>query len=451
MNDTFKNWTITQPEKAALLDQPTIVIGCMTGTSADSKADFSLVVFDKNSMPILYKNVTHVIPEVLKNELGELSRISADKISMARRSKTEASLTDYLAIAFTDVIKQTGLSDYPKEKIILSPHGQTIDHKPLAEPPYCDILLNGDVLAETIGHAVVSRHRQMPITVSMAAPLAPVLIKKLFHTPEKNRVILNGGGIANICVLLKDQPDALIGYDTGPANGPIDALIQYVLKNSMADIPADLVEAIQSQQCDVDGQFAARGKVNDELLAALLVHEYFKRDSKQKSADRAMFDLAWIFQDKKPSDKPINLADRLATISEAVAKSIADAITESLTQAQRKENTEIIIYGGLLHNKHMIQRIKYYLDMRGKFTFTSMGDLHYDPDYFESLLMAYLGYCVISHTPIDLRYCARPGHDASAVIPGSLSIPAALQNQTIINNQSDSNLHTLVHLNELVD
>ena len=44
---------------------------------------------------------------------------------------------------------------------------------------------------------------------------------------DKNTVLLNGGGIANIAVLLEDNPHALVGFDTGPANGPIDEVMQH--------------------------------------------------------------------------------------------------------------------------------------------------------------------------------------------------------------------------------
>ena len=348
---SLASWTILQPTK--IDENPTIFIGCMTGMSVDSKADFTLAIFDNEGMPVAYQNTTVNLPEDLQRKLAALTRGDPQKITINERSTVEAEFTAFLADAFIHVIHKTGLAHYPKKNIILSPHGQAIDHQPLADPPYTDILLNGDYLAGETGYAVISRHRQMPLVVSMAAPLAPVLIKKLFYNKEKNTVLLNGGGIANICVLPKESPNKMIGYDTGPANGPIDALIQHFLNTPEHGIPKNLFEDIQREHFDVDGKLAAHGIIIPRLLKELLQHEYFKRNTKTKSADRADFDLPWILQHTKNDDRP---ADIIATVSEVVAKTIADCIINAAEGA----STEIITYGGLAHNKHIMQRIQHY-------------------------------------------------------------------------------------------
>ena len=416
----FKNWTAIHPEKIDDVTNPLITIGCMTGTSADSKADFTLAVFDLDGLPIAYQNMVDVIPSALRVQLSTLSKTNADHVTVEERSQVEAKLTEYLADAFLRVIYDAGLSDYPKTHIILSPHGQAINHQPLASPPFTDVLMNGDRLAELTGYPVISRHRQKPLVVSMAAPLAPVLIRELFDN-KMNRVLLNGGGIANICVLLKDQSE-LIGYDTGPANGPIDALIEYCIERASDKIPEDLSEAISQAAYDVGGQFAARGQVLEPLKQVLLNHDYFKRDIAKKSANRAAFDLFWIFEFTK--DKDYLFADIVATVSEVVAVSITEAITATISEGQTP--TEIITYGGLSHNRHVMQRIEALLSDTGQFTFTPMSDYRYDPDFFESLLMAYLGHCAIHGVKIDLSYCAREGCENPTAIPGSLSLPSSI-------------------------
>lgn len=418
MSFHFKHWSIIQSEKAENVDNPLIFIGCMTGMSADKHADFTLAIFDDSGMPIAYQNVAEVIPEALREKLARLSRGHPDTITINERATVEAEFTEFLVAAFITVIRKAGLSDYPKQNIILSPHGQAINHQPLADPPFTDILLNGDWLAERTGYAVVSRHRQMPLVVSMAAPLAPVLIRKLFYSKEKNIVLLNGGGIANICTLLKDAPNNIIAYDTGPANGPIDALIQHILDTAIDCIPNELLNAIQQKQCDVDGQLAASGKAIPELMNNLLQHEYFKRNIKTKSADRADFDLPWILQYTQNDDR---YADIITTVSEVVAKTIADSIINATEGA----SAEIITYGGLAHNKHIMQRIQHYLNQSGEFTFVPMHEHHYDPNFFEALLMAYLGYCAYNHIAVDLNYCAREGCKIPAAIPGSIANPTS--------------------------
>ena len=60
------------------------------------------------------------------------------------------------------------------------------------------------------------------------APLSPIADTVLFgrsegDEPRRRRAILNLGGIANLTVL-DDDPARVFGFDTGPANAPLDRL-----------------------------------------------------------------------------------------------------------------------------------------------------------------------------------------------------------------------------------
>jgi anhydro-N-acetylmuramic acid kinase len=48
----------------------------------------------------------------------------------------------------------------------------------------------------------------------------------MFHSNEKNRVLVNIGGIANVTFLYKDEPQKTYGFDTGPGNTLMDAWIR---------------------------------------------------------------------------------------------------------------------------------------------------------------------------------------------------------------------------------
>ncbi|GAG65057.1 unnamed protein product, partial [marine sediment metagenome] len=256
----FKSWVFLNGEKE--LSSPAVIyIGCMTGTSVDNQADFTAAAFDKTGLPIAYKNHAITIPAELQCQLLELSKANSDDISIIKRSHVEAIFTQFLVTAYRSVIESLELLHYPKAQIVLSPHGQAINHQPYANPPYSDILINGDMLAHQTGCRVVTRHRQAPLVVSAAAPLAPILIKKLFSSTIENTILLNGGGIANICVLLKDQPKKIVACDTGPANGPLDEIVQYVLTNEPEKTPVDLKDNIIANKFDVDGRWAKQGKL----------------------------------------------------------------------------------------------------------------------------------------------------------------------------------------------
>ena len=286
----WDNWEILQPKKlSANLD---IYIGCMTGTSADNTADFTAATFDTEGMPICFKNFPITIPEQLNLHLLTLSKANRTEILRTEANRLETQLTNFFVDAFLIVIKKLNLLHYPKTKIILSPHGQTLEHNPLDKNYYTDIIVNGPMLAQKTGYKVVTQHRQAPLVVSMAAPLAPVLIKKLFFDPQKNVVLINGGGIANITILNKNDPTKIIGYDTGPANAPIDSLIHYLLDQNLINvIPELLRKPISEHRFDVDGKLAESGAIIPKLYKALRAHEYFSRKVKAKSADRADFDI----------------------------------------------------------------------------------------------------------------------------------------------------------------
>lgn len=375
-------------------------IGCMTGTSADKYADFTAATFDPQGMPVTIQNQAIETPAQL---LHHLQHISHHAVHPKERRTIERQFTDFLSDAYRTVIKAWRLSG----PIILSPHGQTLSHQPLANPPYCDVLIDATRLAQALDLPVVTAHRQTCLPVSMAAPLAPVLIRQLFYSDQEHTVLLNGGGIANICILPKDKQEPIIGYDTGPGNAPLDILIQYLLKNHPASIPTD---TIRQYAFDYQGQWARQGNCIPDLKKRLLQHEYFSRPYQQKSADKAAFGLTWIL----PYAHHEPWADVLATLTEVIAQSITDAIHTHIDSAR------VLTYGGIAHNTYLMEQIQ----ANSSSSFLSMQDSGYDPDFFESLLMAYLGFCVHTQHPIDLTYCAREGYTRALAIPGYLITPS---------------------------
>jgi anhydro-N-acetylmuramic acid kinase len=74
---------------------------------------------------------------------------------------------------------------------------------------------------------VVGDFRRRDIAAGgQGAPLAPGFHLKMFHSTEKDRVLVNIGGIANITILYSNQPNKASGYDTGPGNTLMDAWIR---------------------------------------------------------------------------------------------------------------------------------------------------------------------------------------------------------------------------------
>lgn len=415
---------------ANLNKQTTIYLGAMTGTSVDKEVDFTAAIFDDNGKLLHHQNATVILPEAVRNILYHLSTTPCDQLTVAERSKGEIAVTDFMIDAYCQVITEIGLQNHPKNKLVLSPHGQTIDHQPQRQ--HTDQLLHGERLAVTTGYPVVFRHRQACITVSDAAPLAPVLLQTLFPPLIGNddrelhpitglnldTAIVNGGGIANICVFSEGKT---IAFDTGPANGPLDELVKYILATDKSAIPADLQTAISAAGYDVDGAWAARGQIDRTMYRNLMGHRYFAQQTTRKSADRTWFNLDWVLQARNHT----MWADCLTTLSTVIADSIAQAITANL----KSNSLQLGFYGGLRYNQTVMQRINQQLQSY-RIHNLDWHAYHLNPDFIESLLMAYLGFCVHHHRPVDLSYCTTTSslRAPSKTIPNQANSANKLQN-----------------------
>jgi anhydro-N-acetylmuramic acid kinase len=110
------------------------------------------------------------------------------------------------------------------------------------------------------------------------APLAPVyhaaLARGLPRPMAMPLAVLNIGGVANV-TWIGDDPDALLAFDTGPGNGPLD----------------DWVTRHTDQAFDRDAALALSGRVNQAVLGFLMGHAYFARPA-PKSLDRLDFSRA---------------------------------------------------------------------------------------------------------------------------------------------------------------
>jgi anhydro-N-acetylmuramic acid kinase len=134
------------------------------------------------------------------------------------------------------------------------------------------------VIAEQTNITVVADFRRRDVAAGgQGAPLVPAFHEAILRNNEKNRVVLNLGGMANITVLPADENQAVYGYDTGPANVLMDAWCQKNFRKAF----------------DKNGAWAASGNVNTDLLAEMLAHPFFAKKP-PKSTGREDFHLDWL-------------------------------------------------------------------------------------------------------------------------------------------------------------
>lgn len=338
-------------------DAAGLYIGLISGTSADG-IDAALVRFEQNQ-PRLMHALTHAWPEALRTQILRVSQ-SETTLDLDAFGRLDVAIGHTFADAVEALLVQ---SNTPASSVrAIGSHGQTIRHRPTGEHPFTLQIGNAAVIAERCGIDVVADFRSADVAAGgQGAPLLPAVHAMLLQAPDHTRVVLNLGGIANITVL--STHGDVFGFDTGPANGLMDA---WCLRH-------------RGEAFDRGGAFAASGHVNETLLAELLRDPYFALPP-PKSTGREHFHLTWL--DAHLRSLSISPADVQATLLELTARSIAMAINTHAEDA-----ADVLLCGGGVHNPVLVQRLRELLQPRELASTAAYG---VDPDYLEATAFAWL-------------------------------------------------------------
>jgi len=252
-------------------------------------------------------------------------------------------------------------------------HGQTIWH----EPGRATLQL-GDpaVIAERVGVRVVSDFRARDVAAGgQGAPLVPLADVLLFGHPERGRLLLNVGGMANVTwAPRRGLTVGAVAFDTGPGVGVIDAVTRRV-------DPA--------ARFDVGGERARRGKPARKVLEGLLADPYFAAPP-PKSTGRERFGLDY-------ADRLVD-GVRQAGGSENDAVATAVALTvETIARGIERwtppgPDDELAISGGGARNPVLVAQLTARLQPRPVVAFDR---LFFDGEAKEALVFAFLGFLTI--------------------------------------------------------
>jgi anhydro-N-acetylmuramic acid kinase len=338
-------------------DASALYLGLISGTSADS-IDAALVSFSRG-VPQLQASHAHPWPPALRERMLALAQDEAP-LDLDAFGRLDVEIGRHFADAALHLLDHSGT---PVRAVrAIGSHGQTVRHRPTGEHPFTLQLGDPSVIAERCGIDVVADFRRADIAAGgQGAPLLPALHAMLLGRPGHARVVLNLGGIANITVL--DADGDVFGFDTGPANGLLDAWCQ----------------RHQGEPFDRDGTFAASGQVDHALLDALLADSYFALPP-PKSTGREHFHLGWLAT--HPRLAALNPADIQATLLELTARSVAAAITQHAATAE-----DVLACGGGTHNGRLMQRLGMLLAPR---RLCSTAEFGIDPDFLEATAFAWL-------------------------------------------------------------
>lgn len=334
-----------------------LYLGLISGTSADG-IDAALVAFEP-TLRLVAAN-TFAWDPALRGEILRCSRREA-AIDVDGFGRLDAAIGEAFARAAGDLIKHAGVA--ASSVAAIGSHGQTLCHRPDGELPYTVQLGDASRIVERTGVTTVADLRRRDMAAGgHGAPLMPAFHAAVLAGTGEDRAVLNLGGIANLTLLPAHGGDVR-GFDTGPANGLMDAM----------------VERDSGQPFDAGGEMAARGHVDAELLAGLLADPWFALPG-PKSTGRDQFHLDWVAQ--ALGGRALAVDDVLATLCELSAATVADALLRELPGARR-----LIACGGGVHNAELMRRLQARLPGLAVESSAAHG---LDPDFVEAMGFAWL-------------------------------------------------------------
>ena len=322
-----------------------LVVGLMSGTSLDG-VDAALVriVRSEQDCSVQLKHfITNPYPEEVRQALLRVA--SGQPVPAGFISHLGVLLGRLYSEAVKDVCRADGV---PLDRLdLIGSHGQTIFHQ--SDPgDFCgrqvaSTLQIGEaaVLVEETGVTTVSDFRPGDMAAGgTGAPLIPLVDFLLFRDPQRGRVLLNLGGIANLTLLPPAcGTDQIRAFDSGPGNMVIDALVRRL----EADSPG----------FDAGGNLALSGKPIPALLESLLGDPYFSRRP-PKSAGREQFGDAFV--ERILAAGSSEAADLVCTAAELTARTVSDAVR---TYAETSHHWDrLLVSGGGVHNAYLMQRLQ---------------------------------------------------------------------------------------------
>lgn len=355
----------------------------MSGTSLDG-IDVAITSFSDSAEFQFIAAQTFPFPEQLQQKLQLL--ITEQHCTVQELGEIDIALGQLIGESINQLLDTHQLP--AKDIVAIGSHGQTLFHSPTGEFPFSLQIGNANVIAELTAITTVADFRQRDIAAGgQGAPLVPAFHQALFNAEDKERVIVNIGGISNITLLPASSAEPVIGFDTGPGN----ALLDYWTNLHL------------SKAYDDGGQWAKSGQCNESLLAIFLNEPYFKQAT-PKSTGRELFSKAWLDNKLAEYAKELDPADVQATLVELTALTIAEDI-----EAYTHSNGDIFVCGGGAHNDYLLSRLHSLLDNNNVSTTSDLG-LH--PDWVEACAFAWLAYRTVNQQAGNLTAATGAKHPA---------------------------------------
>lgn len=358
-----------------------LYVGLISGTSADG-IDVAVVEFADPSAGVrpfmdgLSTAKTHLVfgrtfawEPALRAQLVALGQHSAT-LTLDEVGELDTRIGRAFATAAQQALAE--LDAKAAQVVAIGSHGQTLRHRPRGDAPFTMQLGDPNTIAEHTGLTTVADFRRRDVAAGgQGAPLMPAFHAAVLRSPSEARAVLNLGGIANLTLL--PVAGDVRGFDTGPANGLMDAWCQ---RHTGAAF-------------DRDGEFGRGGRVDDGLLARLLDDAWFALPP-PKSTGRDQFHLGWL-EPRLRGEAP---ADVQATLLALTARSVAAAL-----RASQPGTARVIVCGGGVQNPELIAALTAALPG----CVVESSAIHgLDPDFVEAMGFAWLARETLAGRPGNL-------------------------------------------------
>lgn len=345
-----------------------LFLGLISGTSVDG-IDAALVAFEP--APRLVFARTYPLNVALAQDVLRRSQADA-QTTLDEVARLDTRLGQDFARAALQALADSGVA--ASQVAAIGSHGQTLRHDPRGAAPFSQQLGDPNVIAEATGITTVADFRRRDVAAGgQGAPLMSAFHAAVMRSPDEDRAILNLGGIANLTLL--PRAGEVRGFDTGPANGLMDA---WCTRH-------------RGQAYDRDAAFARSGRVDPALLARLLAEPWFAL-APPKSTGRDQFQLAWLQEHLGAGG--LAPEDVQATLCELSAVTVAQAL-----QATQPGTGTVLACGGGVHNPLLMERLAAHLPGA---VVASTAQLGLDPDFIEAAGFAWLAREALAGRPGNL-------------------------------------------------
>jgi anhydro-N-acetylmuramic acid kinase len=348
-----------------------LALGLMSGTSLDGvdaalvrfsgdRPEVELVVFHTEPYEAGFRR--RVLRTIAQGGVRDVALLDAElgrRFAAAARAALDASHTAPRALAF------------------VASHGQTVWH----EPGRATLQLgNPAAIAEALGVPVLSDFRSRDVAAGgQGAPLVPMADALLFAAPDRARILLNIGGMANVTWLpAGGAPERVIAFDTGPGVAVIDGVTRL--------LRPDL-------RFDEGGKLAAAGRAEEPLVTDLLGDPFFAAPP-PKSTGRETFGDPFargLVREIRARRSGATDDDCVATAARFTVATIADQIGRWLPD----DGAEIVVAGGGARNPVLLDGLRRALAR----PLRPFEELFFDGDAKEAVAFALLGWLTLRGRP----------------------------------------------------